>query len=43
MKVSATHKYDAPVDTVFALFSQPDFYEKKFEAVGGRNVEVLEF
>ncbi|MDH3588937.1 MAG: DUF2505 domain-containing protein [Gammaproteobacteria bacterium] len=43
MKVKASHKYNASVDTVFALFSQPDFYVDKFEAVGGRNVEVLEF
>lgn len=43
MKVSASHKYNADVDAVFALFSQPDFYVQKFEAVGGRNVEVLEF
>ena len=43
MKVNAKHKYDATVDTVFALFSEPDFYSKKFAACGARNIEMLEF
>ncbi len=43
MKVQASHRYEADIDTVFALFSKPDFYVSKFEAVGGKNVEVLEF
>lgn len=43
MKVTAEHHYDADVDSVFALFSDPDFYVEKFKAVGARSVEVLEF
>ncbi len=43
MKVTAEHHYDADVDTVFALFSDPGFYEDKFRAVGARHVKVLEF
>lgn len=42
MKVRASHRYSQPVDVVFELFCQPDFYVRKFESVGGRNVEVLE-
>lgn len=43
MKVTANHAYDANVDTVFALFSEPSFYERKFAAIGARNIEILEF
>lgn len=43
MKLSANHRYAADVDKVFALFSQPDFYERKFRAVGARSVEVVRF
>lgn len=43
MKVTAEHRYDADVDTVFALFSEPSFYERKFKAVGARRVEVTSF
>ena len=43
MKVTAAHQYDADVDTVFALFSEPSFYERKFKAVGARRVEVVDF
>ena len=42
MKVTATHKYDADVDTVFAAFCKPDFYKKKFAATGASNIRVLE-
>ena len=43
MKVTAEHHYDADVDTVFGLFSKPEFYEEKFKTVGARHVKVLEF
>lgn len=42
MQVTASHKYDASVEEVFAAFSKADFYKKKFAAVGAKNVEVLE-
>ncbi len=42
MKVTATHKYDADLDTVYQAFIDPAFYKKKFAAVGARNVRVLE-
>lgn len=42
MKVTASHKYDASVDEVYAAFSKADFYKKKFAAVGASKVKVLE-
>lgn len=39
--VEATHEYAHDVETVYAAFSDPDFYLQKFEGVGARNVEVL--
>ncbi|NNF52210.1 MAG: DUF2505 domain-containing protein [Gammaproteobacteria bacterium] len=42
MKVTASHKYDASVEQVYAAFCKADFYKKKFVAVGARNTEVLE-
>lgn len=42
MKVTATHKYGADVDTVYKAFSDPGFYQKKFSAVGARNIQVVE-
>lgn len=42
MRVTASHKYDASVDAVYAAFCKADFYKKKFAAVGARQIEVLE-
>lgn len=42
MKVSAEHKYDADVGSVYTAFCKTDFYKKKFAAAGARNVKVLE-
>ncbi len=42
MKVTASHKYDASIETVYKAFSDPAFYKKKFSGVGARDVRVLE-
>ncbi len=42
MKVTATHRYGCSIDELFGHFSKPDFYVKKFEACGARNIEVVE-
>jgi len=34
------HHYDADVETVYALISDPDFIERKYAALGGRDVAV---
>jgi hypothetical protein len=39
--VRARHEYRHPLETVWAAFSDPDFYQAKFEGVGHRNVEVI--
>ena len=39
--VEAVHEYTQSVETVYAAFTDPDFYVGKFEAIGARNVEVL--
>ena len=39
--VESIHEYDHDVETVYAAFTDPDFYLAKFEGVGARNVEVL--
>ncbi len=42
MRVTANHKYAADIATVYAAFCKPDFYQKKFSAVGARDIQVLE-
>ncbi len=42
MKIQAQHEYDHSVDDVYAAFSDPDFYVAKFEAIGARNVTVVD-
>ncbi len=42
MRVTASHKYDASVDAVYAAFCKAEFYKKKFAAVGARQIAVLE-
>jgi hypothetical protein len=34
------HHYDADIDAVYALISDPDFIERKYVALGGRDVAV---
>ena len=40
MKMTIDHHYDADVETVYALISDPDFIERKYTALGGRDVAV---
>lgn len=40
MKTRLEHHYDADVDTVYALISDPGFIERKYVAIGGRDVAV---
>jgi len=39
--VRARHQYKHPVKKVWAAFSDPEFYQAKFEGIGHRNVEVI--
>jgi uncharacterized protein YndB with AHSA1/START domain len=39
--VRARHEYKHPVKKVWAAFSDPEFYQAKFEAIGHRNVEIV--
>lgn len=39
--VRARHQYDHPLATVWAAFSDPEFYQAKFEGIGHREVEVV--
>ncbi len=42
MERSDTHTYDAPVDSVIAMFAQPEAVIARYESMGHRDVEVLE-
>ena len=42
MKIEAQHEYSHSIDEVYAAFTDPDFYIKKFEAIGARNVTVVD-
>jgi hypothetical protein len=42
VKIAATHRYDASVDTVFGLFHDPAFMQAKYTGIGARNVAVPE-
>jgi hypothetical protein len=39
--VRARHEYRHPLKKVWAAFSDPEFYQAKFEGIGHRNVEVI--
>jgi hypothetical protein len=39
--VRARHEYRHPVKKVWAAFSEPEFYQAKFEGIGHRNVEII--
>ena len=40
MKARLEHHYDADVETVYALISDPAYIERKYVAIGGRDVAV---
>lgn len=42
MEVKGLHRYNHGVDAVFKFFSDPDAVKAKYEAIGARNVEILE-
>jgi len=42
VKLTMTHDFDHPIDTVWAMFSDPAAHVAKFEAMGHREIEVLE-
>ena len=39
--VRARHEYPHPVGKLWEIFSDPAFYEAKFEGIGHRNVEIV--
>jgi hypothetical protein len=39
--VRARHEYRHPVNKVWEAFTDPEFYQAKFEGIGHRNVEVV--
>jgi hypothetical protein len=41
--VKVKNDYDYSLATVHGVFTDPEFYQKKFEGIGDRNVQVLEF
>lgn len=41
-KFTATHTFDAPIEAVWAMFSDPDSHVEKFTSMGHRDLEVLE-
>jgi uncharacterized protein YndB with AHSA1/START domain len=40
MRMTLEHHYDADVETVFALLTDADFVERKYTAIGGKDVAV---
>jgi hypothetical protein len=40
VKLRIEHDYDADVEVVYALISDPDYIERKYIALGGRDVSV---
>ena len=40
MQIKIDHHYDADVETVYALISEPEFIEGKYVAIGGTGVAV---
>lgn len=42
MKFTMQHTFDAPIDRVWAMFSDPDAHVTKFTAMGHRDIDVLE-
>ena len=42
MPFSGDQTYDAAIDDVFALFTDPDVVRARYEAAGDRDIEILE-
>src|SRR3954470_7997126 len=42
MEFSGETTYDAPLDAVFAVETDPDEYQTRFEEVGDKDIEMLE-
>ena len=43
MEIKATHTFDAPADRVWAMFRDRDAHVAKFENMGHREIEVLDY
>lgn len=41
LTVRARHEYDQPLAKVWGVFTDPEFYQAKFEGIGHREVEVV--
>ncbi len=42
MKFTITHSYDKDTETVFKVLTDKTYLEKKFEATGAKNIQILE-
>lgn len=42
MELTDSHRYDADVDTVMAMFADPDAVQARYEGMGHREVQILE-
>jgi hypothetical protein len=42
MDLSASHTFDAPLDEVWAMFSDPAAHVAKFDSMGHRDIEIVE-
>lgn len=42
MKFTDSHEFDVSSDTVIKMFSDPDYFTGKYEALGFTNIQVLE-
>ena len=40
MNINQTHSYPHALDSVFALFADPEFIEKKYSTLGARNIKL---
>lgn len=43
MEMTRTHVFDAPIDKVWAMFTNKDSHIAKFESMGHRDIEVLDY
>lgn len=41
MQLTSTHTFDAPIERVWAMFSDPASHVAKFEAMGHRDIQVV--
>lgn len=42
MKFTDRHEFDAPASKVIKMFSDPDYFSNKYQALGFKNIKVLE-